>query len=120
MSVEQLAKKNAEAAVKRFTDRRVVVNLDPHPDWPEGILEAADLVRNVWKPSAADLIARIDHRLKEYHGPPGDEPVGMDIVIWHMEQMAREAFKAEMQTRSVPEAQAEQAKRRLTLEKWKG
>jgi len=120
MSVEQLARKNVEAAIKRFLDRRVIVNLDSHPDWPEGMLEAADEIRNVWKPSAEELLARVQHRLAEYHGPPGEEPVGMDIIIWHMEQMARDAFRTEMQRRNVPESLAEYARRRLTLEKWKG
>jgi hypothetical protein len=61
----------------------------------------------------------VDQRLNQYKGPPGEEPVGMDIVIWNMEHMAQDAFVAEMHRRGVPDGLAERAKPKLGLEKWK-
>jgi hypothetical protein len=120
MSPKELARRNAEAAVKRLADGRLVVAVEPVADWLPAILDAAETIRTDWKPDAEKLIARVEQRLAEYHGPPGDEPVSMEIVIWHLEHMAQEAFATEMRRQHVPDADADRAKRRLTLEKWKG
>ena len=120
MSPKELARRNVDAAVRRVADGRLMIAIEPAADWPAEILAAADSVRSHWKPDAEQLFSRIEQRLSEYHGPPGDEPVSMEIVIWHLEHMAQEAFLAQMQRSQVPDADAQKAKRRLTLEKWKG
>ena len=120
MLPKELARRNVDAAVKRLVDARLVVAIEPSADWPPGILAAAETIRASWKPDADQLFARVEQRLAEYHGPPGEEPVSMDIVIWHLEHMAQEAFATEMQRHHVPEPDAQRARRRLTLEKWKG
>ncbi|HSZ54043.1 MAG TPA: hypothetical protein VK797_00160 [Tepidisphaeraceae bacterium] len=120
MLPKELARRNVDAAVKRLVDARLVVAIEPSADWSPGILAAAEAIRASWKPDADQLFARVEQRLAEYHGPAGAEPVSMDIVIWHLEHMAQEAFATEMQRHHVPEPDAQRARRRLTLEKWKG
>ena len=53
-------------------------------------------------------------------GPAGEEPVSMDMVIWHMEHMLQEAFVIELRRLHVSDADSQRAKHRMTLEKWKG
>jgi hypothetical protein len=120
MSPSDLARRNVDAAVKRLADGRLVVTVEPAADWPAAILAASDNIRSQWKPDAEQLFARVQQRLAEYKGPPGEEPVSMDIIIWHLEHMAQEAFAAEMRRQHVADADAERSRRRLTLEKWKG
>jgi hypothetical protein len=120
MSPKELARRNAEAAVNRLVDGRLVVVVEPSADWAEAMLAAAETIRTSWKPDAEKLVARIEQRLAEYKGPAGEEPVSMEIVIWHLEHMAQEAFATEMRRQHVADAEADRAKRRLTLEKWKG
>jgi len=120
MVVKELAKRNVEAAVRRFSDGRLVLMVDPGPDWSSDVLSAGEAIRAGWKPTIEQLYSRVDHRLAEYKGPPGGEPVSMDLVIWNMEHMAQDAFVAEMHRRGVSDAVAERAKHKLALEKWKG
>jgi hypothetical protein len=120
MSPKELARRNVDAAVKRLVDGRLMVAVEPSADWSPGILAASEAIRSTWKPDAEQLFSRVEQRLAEYHGPPGEEPVSMEIVIWHLEHMAQEAFATEMRRQHVSQPDADRAKRRLTLEKWKG
>jgi hypothetical protein len=120
MSPSELARRNVDAAVKRLVDGRLVVTVEPAGDWPPAILAASESIRTRWKADAEQLFARVQQRLAEYKGPAGEEPVSMEIMIWHLEHMAQEAFATEMRRQHVADADAERAKRRLTLEKWKG
>jgi hypothetical protein len=120
MTPSELARRNVDAAVRRFGDSRLVITIDAASEWAEAIVTAAEKIRSEWKPNGEELYSRLEHRLEEYHGPAGEEPVSMDIVIWHMEHMLQEAFVVEMKRHHVSEADAARARHRMTLEKWKG
>lgn len=120
MSPSELARRNVDAAVKRLIDGRLAVAVEPASDWPAELLAAAEAIRSSWKPDPQQLLARVEQRLSEYKGPPGEEPVSMEIVIWHLEHMAQEAFMTEMRRHHVSDQHAQRARHRVTLEKWKG
>ena len=117
MSEEELAKKNVDAALGRLARGRLVVSINASPDWDSEIFEASEQVQHHWKPAPDQLFNRVQQKVGLDDTPEGFDKVGMEAVIWHLEELARDAFEAEMKQRGITDGRLEQARRRLMLEK---
>jgi hypothetical protein len=117
MSPEEHLKKNVDAAMRRITDGRVVVSIIEADNWGVSMINACESMRKKWKPKPEDLTKRVQKKVGLEDAPSDYDCAGMEAVIWHLQEMAREAFKAEMLKRGLEEPEAEQHLNRLKLEK---
>jgi hypothetical protein len=119
MTAEERAKKSVEAAIKRFEDGRVVVYVEPSDDATTSILSAGAAVKKNFKPTADDLLDVTNRRVGLEDAPGDFDCFGMEAVMWHLQEMARQAFNEELRNRGVEKPVREQWLRKLTLVKEK-
>ena len=117
MSPEEHLKKNVDAAMRRISDGRYVVSIIEADNWGLSMLNACEAMRKKWKPSAEDLTRRTEKRVGLEDAPSDYDCAGMEAVLWHLQELAREAFRAEMIKRGIEPPEAEEHLRRLKLEK---
>lgn len=117
MSPEEQLKKNVEAGMRRITDGRYIVTVMEDHSWGMSLMNACEAVRKKWKPKVEDLTKRVQKKVGLEDAPSDYDCSGMEAVIWHLQEMARDAFKAEMIKRGVEAPDAEQNLTRLKLEK---
>jgi hypothetical protein len=117
MSPEEHLKKNIDAGMRRVTDGRFVVTIVESDNWGLSMLNACEAVRKKWKPNPEDLLKRAQKKVGLEDAPSDYDWAGMEAILYHLQEMAREAFKAEMLKRGVEEPDAEKHLSRLKLEK---
>ena len=117
MSPEEHLKKNVDAGLKRITDGRYVVTILEADNWGMSMLNACETLRKKWQPKPEDLLKRVQKKVGLEDAPADYDCAGMEAVLWHLQEMAREAFKTEMMKRGVEEPEAETSLPRLKLEK---
>ena len=105
--------------MRRFADGRLIVSIDQLSDWGASTIAATEAMRNKWKPPIEKLLDRIGRKVGLEDAPSDYDCMGMEAVLWHAREMAREAFSAELQRRGIPSEEAQQTARRLTFEKIK-
>ena len=119
MTAEERAKKSVEAAIKRFQDGRVVVYVEPSDEATSSILSAGSSVKKNFKPNPEDLFDITNRRVGLEDAPADFDCFGMEAVMWHLQEMARQAFNEELRSRGVDKPAREQWLRKLTLIKEK-
>jgi hypothetical protein len=119
MSVEERAKKSVDAAIKRFADGRFTVYVEPAEDAGTSVLSAGSAVMKKWKPVPEELLDRTLRRVGLEDAPGDYDCSGMEAVMWHLQEMARQSFNEEMRSRGVDKPGRERWLRRLTLIKEK-
>ena len=119
MTAEERAKKSVEAAIRRFEDGRVVVYVEPSDDATTSILSAGAAVKKRFKPTEETLLDRTNRRVGLEDAPSDFDCCGMEAVMWHLQEMAREAFNEEMRSRGIEKPVREQWLHKLTLMKEK-
>ena len=117
MSPEEHQKKNVEAGMRRVTDGRYIVTVIEDDGWGMSMMNACEAIRKKWKPKVEDLTKRVQKKVGLEDAPSDYDCSGMEAVIWHLQEMARDAFKAEMIKRGVEEPEADKNLSRLRLEK---
>jgi hypothetical protein len=117
MSPEEHLKKNAEAGLRRITDGRIVVTVIEDDNWGMSMMNACEAVRKKWTPKLDDLMKRSQKKVGLEDAPSDYDCFGMEAVLYHLQEMAREAFKAEMLKRGVEAPDAEKNMPRLKFEK---
>jgi len=119
MTAEERAKKSVEAAIRRFADGRLVVYVEPSDDATTSVLSAGNSVTKNFKPNAEDLLDLTNRRVGLEDAPADFDCFGMEAVMWHLQEMARQAFNEELRSRGVEKPVREQWLRKLTLVKEK-
>ncbi len=119
MTSEERAKKSVDAAIKRFAEGRVVVYVEPSDDATSSVLTAGNAVKKNFKPTQEDLLDITNRRVGLEDAPGEFDCFGMEAVMWHLQEMARQAFNEELRSRGVEKADREQWLRKLTLVKEK-
>ena len=119
MTAEERAKKSVDAAIRRFSDGRVVVFVEPSEDATGSILSASNSVKKNFKPSPEDLLDVTNRRVGLEDAPGDFDCFGMEAVMWHLREMARQAFNEELRTRGVDKPERERWVSKLTLIKEK-
>ena len=99
MSPEEQLKKNVDAGMRRITDGRIIVTIVEDDNWGMSLMNACEAVRKKWKPKPEDLLKRAQKKVGLEDAPGDYDCFGMEAVLWHLQEMAREAFKAEMMKR---------------------
>lgn len=117
MNDQERAKRNVEAAVNRMKEGRLVVQLDPAVEWSSGVSGAGEQIASKWKPDVDELLRRTMQKIGLEDAPSDYDCQGMEAVVWHFQEMARQAFRAELRRRHVSDRDAEAAVRRLSLVK---
>lgn len=117
MNAEERAKKNVEAAVKRFADGRLVAYFQPAEDAGMSVLSAADAVKKKWKPVPEELLDRTLRRVGLEDAPSDYDCCGMEAVVWHMQEMVRGSFNDELRRRGLEKPERERWLRLLSLVK---
>jgi len=120
MTAEERAKKNVEAAVKRFDEGRLVAYFQPSEDAGMSVLSAADSVKKKWKPVTEELLDRTQRRVGLEDAPSDYDCSGMEAVMWHMQEMVRAKFNEELRARGLEKSERERWLRLLSLVKEKG
>jgi hypothetical protein len=120
MTAEERAKKSVEAAVKRFADGRYAVIVDADDNWSAAVFGAAQTVKDKWEPQPEAVLERTMKKVGLEDAPADYDCEGMEAVMWHIQEMAREMFTDQMRRRGVDPADAEKHARRLTVGKWNG
>jgi hypothetical protein len=120
MTAEQRAQKSVEAAVKRFADGRYAVIVHAEDIWPASVSAAADAVKNSWEPEAQALLDRTMKKVGLEDAPGDYDCFGMEAVMWHIQEMAREMFRDQMRRRGIEAAEAEKYVRDMVVGKWNG
>jgi hypothetical protein len=118
MTPEERAKKSVEAAVKRFTDGRYAVIVDADDNWPASVFGAAQTVKGSWEPQAEAVLERTMKKVGLEDAPADYDCYGMEAVMWHIQEMARETFRDQMRRRGTEAAEVEKHLRRMTVGKW--
>jgi hypothetical protein len=119
MTAEERAKKSVEAAIRRINDGRLVVYLQPSDDATASILAAGSSVKKNFRPTAEDLLDRTNRRVGLEDAPADFDCCGMEAVVWHLQEMARQSFNDELRERGIEKSLREQWLRKLTLLKEK-
>ena len=119
MTAEERARKSVEAAIKRFQDGRFVVYVEPSDDAPTSILSAGAAVKKNFNPNAEELLDITNRRVGLEDAPGDFDCFGMEAVMWHLQEMARQAFNEELRSRGIEKPVREQWLRKLTLVKEK-
>jgi hypothetical protein len=117
MSPEEQQKKNVEAGMRRITDGRIIVTIAEDENWGMSLMNACEAVKKKWKPKVEDLTKRVQKKVGLEDAPSDYDCSGMEAVLYHLQEMARDAFKAEMLKRGVESPDAEKNLMRLKLEK---
>jgi hypothetical protein len=120
MTSEERAKKSVEAAIRRLGDGRVAVYVEPSDDATTSVLAAGAAVKKNFRPTADELLERTNSRVGLEDAPADFDCCGMEAVMWHLQEMARQAFNEELRNRGIERPAREQWLRRLTLLKEKG
>jgi hypothetical protein len=117
MSPEEHLKKNIEAGLKRLTDGRLVVTIIEADNWGMSMLNACETMCKKWKPNPEELLKRVQKKTGLEDAPSDYDCAGMEAILWHLQEMARDGFKAEMIKRGIEEPEADKHLSRLKLEK---
>ena len=117
MSPEEHLKKNVDAGLRRVTDGRIIVTVLEDDNWGMSMMNACEAVRKKWSPKPEELLKRVQKKIGLEDAPSDYDSAGMEAVLWHLQEMARESFKAEMVKRGVEEPEADKNLLRLKLEK---
>jgi hypothetical protein len=115
MTSEERAKKSVEAAIRRLADGRLVVYVEPSEDATTSVLTAGAAVKKNFRPTAEDLLDVTNRRVGLEDAPGDFDCFGMEAVMWHLQEMARQAFNEELRSRGVEKPLREQWLRKLTL-----
>src|SRR4051794_2302692 len=96
MNAEERAKKNVEAAVRRFAEGRLIAYFEPTEEAGMSVLSAADAVKKKWKPVVEEILERTNRRVGLEDAPGDYDCAGMEAVVWHMQEMVRSTFNEEL------------------------
>jgi hypothetical protein len=120
MTAEERARKSVEAAVNRFTDGRYAVIVDADDNWPASVFSAAQAVKGQWEPQVEPVLERTMKKVGLEDAPADYDCYGMEAVMWHIQEMAREMFRDQLRRRGSEAADIEKHVRRITVGKWGG